>query len=191
MGCCAQCGSDDLCLCDAFVTPEQVVGSTLLDGLGPLVDCLRGLNTTLGARTYQVQLVWTRWTGGSRGRGQETLVQVLPLLPTPKVSALKAISLELTNAGQNEQGQLEVSELSPSYTEDLLMGRDGPVVRGQDLPPDMQFWWEIYQPEPGVTSPRRRFFPKSAPSYDATALQWRIQLVQQQRPRARDGRVLV
>lgn len=185
------CGSKSAgapCLC-AFTRVEDVVGATLVDALGPTIDCVRDLYTSLGLRAYEVSLVWTRWTGQERGVGNEYLVEVQTLLPTPKLSELSAITLELKEIGSNEQGSLTVTELSSRYSEDLLMGRAGPVPLGERIPSDTQFFWEVFLPTQKGEGIRRRFTPASAPSRRPGNFDWEIKLVEQEVPRLRDGRL--
>src|SRR5581483_8497539 len=110
--CCTRCGTAaavlapaacGLCGAKEFTTVEaaqaQPMG-TLIDQLTPTVDCLRDLQTQLGARQYEVTLVWTRWTGGERGVGDEYVVTALPMLPTPLVSDLDStLRRELQSIG--------------------------------------------------------------------------------------------
>ncbi len=175
------------CLCGAFTSVEDALGNTLVDALAPTIDCVRDLYTELGLRSYQVSLVWTRWTGGERGRGNEYIVEVLPLLPTPKLSELTGLEQELKEIGLNEQGNLTVSELSLRFTEDLLMGRGGPLPPGQPIPPDVNFFWEVYLPEKRGSGIRRRFFPASAPSRNGGEFEWSITLKEQEGQRLRNG----
>lgn len=185
---CASASSGGACLCE-FTRVEDVVGTTLIDSLGGVVDCVRDLYTTLGLRTYEVSLVWTRWTGGERGVGNEFVVQVLPLLPTPKLSDLSSLELQLKEIGSNEQGTLTVTELSSRYTEDLLLGRAGPLVSGEAIPPDVNFFWEVFLPSKRGEGIRRRFTPASAPSKRPDSFDWEIRLMQQDEARQRDGRL--
>jgi hypothetical protein len=191
MGCakCAGASQSTGCACGAFTTVESVLGYTVIDMLAPAVDCARDLYTQLGLRTYAVTLVWTRWSGGSRGRGQEFIVGTFAILPTPMVPDLTALSLELKEIGMNEQGSLTVSQISPRFGEDLLMGRDHVIPTGSKIPSDMDFFWEIYMPSPDGKGIRRRFFPSSAPSLDAGKFEWTIQLKEQEGSRARNGRL--
>lgn len=184
--CSASTGSGLPCSCAPFTLVEDVVGHSLVDELGEVVDCVRDLYTSIGLRTYQVSLVWTRWSGGERGRGQEFIAQEMPLLPTPLLM-LDGVELQLKELGLNEQGKITVSQLSPRFTEDLLLGRDGPIQRGRDLPPDVNFFWEVYTPERRGTGVRRRFFPAGVPSKNAGKFEWTIELTSQEGARLRDG----
>jgi hypothetical protein len=166
---------------------EDVVGATLIDALAPAIDCARDLYTSLGLRTYQVNLVWTRWSGGERGVGQETVLAVETLLPTPKLSGLGAVAIELKELGSSEQGSVTLSEISLRYSEDLLMGRGGPLPLGEPIPFDVQFYWELALPVGDGTAIRRRLTPNGVPERSGGKLQWSIQLNETEGRRARDG----
>lgn len=139
--------------------------------LAPAVDFARDMQTRLGLRTYEVALVWTRWSGGERHRGEEYLLRYTPLLPTPRVSTLTELKREPTSAGLLELGELRVSELSPRLDEFTLRGG----YDGAPTPPDVSFYWEVSTP---LSTPiaRRRFTLSSAPSYDAENLEWVVKL---------------
>lgn len=168
------CGADP-CACGPFtVLDADNVRSTLARELIPVIDCARDLFTSLGVRSYQVMLVKTQWSGGERGRGQESVVWEQMLLPTPKVAELTSIRRDLEALGTIEAGTLRVSEISARYSEDLLtgLGEDG-----SKLPKDMQFYWEVNFISPGTPSIRRRFIPKAAPSLNLAKIQWVVDLV--------------
>lgn len=195
--CCSSCGTTaplpavacGLCGSKDFTTVAQVnaMGS-LIAGLNPVVDCLRDLFTQLGARAYQISLVWTRWTGGDRGIGNEFLVRELALLPTPLVGGLdSSIRQQLTSIGIQEAGNLRVSELSPSLNEDLLMGRAVVLPLGADIPDDMSFYWEIFFPQVGANGVRRRFTPSGPPNKNPLNFEWTITLLRASDDRGRDG----
>jgi hypothetical protein len=188
MACTCRAASSGACLCE-FTSVESVAGNTLVDALTPVVDCVRDLYTQLGLRAYEVSLVWTRWTGQERGVGNEYVVWVERLLPTPKLSDLSALTLELKEIGTNEQGALTVTELSGRFSEDLLMGRGGPLPLGEEIPPDTNFFWEVSLPV-SAGAIRRRFTPASAPSRRPGSFDWEVRLMQQDSARLRDGRLL-
>lgn len=180
---CGLCGAKD------FTQVEDVIGiGTVIDSLTPLVDCLRDLQTQLGARQYEVSLVWTQWTGGERGTGAESVVKVLPLLPTPMVSNLDdGLRRELQMIGMEEVGNIRIRELSPRFNEDLLLGQAVVVPLGARIPADMSFYWEVFFPRVGSAGVRRRFQPKSAPNKTPTNFEWSIELVKVSEDRGRDG----
>lgn len=185
MVCCASCGSQ-VCQCDPTVLEGPEIGCTLVSSLAGTVDCVRDLYTSLGARPYQVMLVWTSWSGGARGRGVEEVVREELILPTPKISDLTDLRRDLSSVGTDESGSIRVTEISPKYTEDYLLGRsdDGAAIAA-----DQNFYWEVRFPRVDGLGVRRRFVPKSAPSLDALAFQWKISLLKASEDRMRTGDV--
>lgn len=161
------------------------IRKTLVASLVPCVDHIRDLYTSLGARVYEVALIHTRWTGGERGVGSEEVISDVPLLPTPRVSDLSAVQYQTYSLGGVEQGAINVSEISPRYTEDELMGR---LPQGGEIPLDQNFYWELRVPvSPGESGERRRFVPVSIPGLDPLRFQWMITLVRAQQDRSRSG----
>jgi hypothetical protein len=148
---------------------------------------VRDIYTQLGARQYEVTLVWTQWTGGERGVGAESVIKMLQILPTPEVGTLNSLQRELQSIGIDEVGSLRVTEISPRFNEDLLIGKDLVVRSGDTLPADMSFYWEVFFPRIGEFGLIRRFTPKSAPSKNATNFEWTIDLVKASENRTRDG----
>lgn len=186
---CTTCDFDPCQCCgeDFTVLEGRALERTLIASLGPCVDSIRDLYTCLGARPYQVNLVWTRWSGGERGCGVEDLIALQRLLPTPKVGDLKQMRKELSPIGLDEVGELFVSELSPRFNEDLLMGMDLVISTGCPIPKDVNFYWEVFFPTATGSGPRRRYVPKSAPSLNATRFQWTISLLKASEDRTRMG----
>ena len=185
----AQAVATDFCACPQSFheVDEQTIGNTLVANLTCTVDGIRDIYTTLGARQYQLSLVWTRWSGGERGVGDEDVVHREVLLPTPAVSALDAMDREVQMIGTQEVGKLKVSELSPRYSEDLLTGRSIVVRDGDPVPLDMNFYWEVFFPQQHTPGIRRRFTPISAPNKNPTGFEWTIMLERAVNDRSRDG----
>jgi hypothetical protein len=143
--------------------------------LTPVADKIRDLRTRLGGVPYRVFLVRTRWSGGHRGRGVEEVLTAQELLPTPKVMSLDGQTWVLHSVGLDEMGDVRVADISPAYTEDMLMGTG---AQGEPIPKDQQFFWEIVYPRPLPDAPvRRRYTPKSTPDYKPTRFGWSITLV--------------
>lgn len=167
------------------LTPGQM-RRTLGQNLIPVADTLRNLLTDFGLRPYTVTLLQTRWSSGERGEGVEVIIGQCPLLPTPRITDLTEVANIVTAAGLAEQGEIVLSRISGSYTEEQLRGI---WPDGQQTEPDSQFFYEVQFPEvaTGFPGERRRFFPTSAPYYDAPGLQWRIKLRKQRDDRSRDG----
>lgn len=148
----------------------------------PLADRLRDLLTRFGLRSYRVALVYVQWSGGERGVGVPSVVREVPLLPTPKVSTLASISEIVQPVGLDEVGSIELSQVSGRFTEEELrgLGQDG-----SELPPDMEFFYEVeFFPQEGQAQ-KRRFFPRSPPAYMAGRLQWVVRLEKANEDRAR------
>lgn len=175
---------------EVLFPPVTAVGlrGTLGQALIPAVDAIRQVNTLLGLRNYAVRVVTTRWTGGYRYTGFEEVVDVLSIVPTPKLEGLDAITRQPSTGGVLETGLVRVSEISGAYSEDNLLGtRDG----GHEPPEDVNVYWEIEIVQPnGAPTLRRRFQPASAPTYDGGAVQWSITLQQVQQAREPDGGIL-
>lgn len=185
MACCVSCGSQ-VCQCDPTVLSGSAIDCTLVASMTSTVDCIRDLYTSFGARPYQVMLVWTSWSGGVRGRGVEEIVREELILPTPKISDLTDLSRDLSAVGTDDSGSIRVTEISPKYTEDYLLGRPDD---GAAIATDQHFYWEVRFPRADGLGPRRRFVPKSAPSLDALAFQWKISLLKVSEDRMRNGDV--
>jgi hypothetical protein len=150
-----------------------------------VVDALRDLWTQLGARSYAVILVHTRWSGGAIGEGQEQIIDEKYILPVPKVSTATSLTHEASPIGTEDSGELTISEISPRYTENVLLGlgQDGtPLAEGT------QFYYEILNLD--GTAPennRRRFITASAPNYDPEAFEWTVRLTRVIGDRTRSG----
>lgn len=162
---------------------DTLLGSFFEDGC---LDELRQIAADLGARPYRVFLVRTSWSGGKRGRGVEVVIQETEVLPTPKVETLSSINLQMLDPGLDEQGNLSVTEISPRYTENQLLGRN---EDGTEIAENETFSWEISLSRGDRDSKkRRRFMIRGVPSYEATNLQWKVQLVRSGSDRESDGR---
>lgn len=150
------------------------------------LDELRQLAADFGARPYRVFLVRTQWTGGKRGRGVERVISETEILPTPKIETVASINLQMLDAGIDEQGSLSIAEISPRYTENQLLGRN---EDGTEIAENETFSWEISLSRGDRDSKkRRRFMMRGVPSYEATNLQWKVQLVRSGSDRESDGR---
>jgi hypothetical protein len=173
------------CFCStgAFTSVDDAAGG-LVASLGGCVDAIRDINTQFGARQYEVMLIWSKWSGGERGVGEEYVFKETKIEPTPKVGDLKSVSKELSAIGLEESGSLKVTEISPRYDEGFLLGRIDGEVPGEDV----NFYWEVRSvPREGAPVFRRRFFPKAAPGYDATKFQWTVSLIKADPDRTPEG----
>jgi hypothetical protein len=149
--------------------------NTLVRKLTHVADKVRDLGTKLGGYEYQVSLVRTRWSGGKRGNGTESVVSATPLLPTPKLISLDGQILTLQAVGLDEVGTVIVRQISPAYTEDELRGL-GP--QGEPIPPDQNFYYEIVLPRPlPEAAVRRRYQLRGTPDYQPTRFGWSVTLL--------------
>lgn len=148
-----------------------------------VVDSIRDLYTCFGARAYKIVRVRTRWSGGRRGEGVEEVIEEVELLPTPLIDDLTTLINVASRVGGNEEGIIEVTEVSPRYSEDFLTGK---LSDGQETPTDEQFYYEISLPQ-GGSFIRRRFVLNSAPSKEPLAFQWKLELTKVDEDRSRRG----
>jgi len=162
---------------------------TLARDLVTTVDSLRDIYTQFGLRPYVVSLIKTRWSGGKRGQGVESLIgNPITLLPTPKISDMSAVAEIVTPVGLDEFGSIMLSEVSGSYTEDFLRGADD---EGRPPSIDEQFYFEIEFPPAcaGGNGDRRRFLMSAAPMYFPDKFQWNLRLERARQDRTRNGDV--
>jgi len=151
------------------------------------VDRLRDIPVRFGLRPYEVHVVRTRWTGGERGVGYEVVIFDEAVLPTPLITSLDGVSRVVNIVGLDEIGSVRLEQVSGRYAEGYLSGTD---ENGNPPDPDTNFYYEVQFPTPGTITdgaPRRRFFPSSAPSYDASRFQWSLSLERSHVDRLNDG----
>lgn len=161
---------------------KTLLGEFALDGC---LDDLRQIAVDLGARPYRVFLVRTRWSGEERGEGVETVISEEELLPVPKVEAMSPINRSLMDGGIDEVGGLQITEISPRYTEQQLLGYSS---LGQQVPQNETFSWEItLMRGDDEVHTRRRFLVQGTPSYQAEELQWSVRLTRAGSDRTDDG----
>lgn len=159
------------------------ISNALIPDLTDVVDDLRDLYTELGARPYEVTLVWTQWSGGSRDVGVEQVVKQCPLLPTPRVSDLSNMQKEVMSIGNEEIGSIRISEISPRFTEDELVGGSND---GYPIPADQNFYYEVFFPRARGPGVRRRFTVDGVPNYHPTRFQWMVNLRRAYEDRSRN-----
>jgi len=162
-------------------------GDTLLGSFvgDDCLDEIRQLNADLGARPYRVFLVRTRWSGKRRGQGVESVLEETEILPTPKVAEFSAIQRQLLDIGTDEQGGMNISEISPRYTEWQLLGLnpDGSAIAENET-----FSWEISLSRGDAgDKKRRRFMVQGVPGYNASRLEWTVRLIRAGSDRAAGG----
>jgi len=171
--------------CRFTVATAGLVSNSLMGELIPIVDCIRDLQTELGNRPYRVRLVRTTWSTGVRGRGVESVVFTRDILPTPLVVDMTSLAEVVTAVGVNEQGTVQLQEISGRYTEDQLLGED--AVGNPPGPGDNIYFEITFYRRDGLPAELRRFVKQSAPYYKASGFQWNITLVQANETRNRDG----
>jgi hypothetical protein len=165
------------------VTSSQAKKTLVRRFIG-LADSLRDLLTKFGLREYRVSIIRVEWSGGKRGRGMPVVLSEKVILPTPKISSFDALTEFVQPVGLDELGSVELSQISGSFTEEDLRGTSN---EGDNIPPDQEFYYEVeFFPHNGP-SQKRRFFPRSAPTYFPGRLQWTIRLEKANEDRDRGG----
>jgi len=149
------------------------------------VDSLRDLYTSFGLRPYLVRIIRTKWSGGRRGAGQESVYREMLLEPTPRVMDLDGLTEILQPVGLDEVGGINVDQISGRYSEDELKGA---IPDGDPIDKDENVFYEIEFPQPdGRPNIRRRFLLRSAPFYEADNYQWGVRLERSHEDRSRQG----
>jgi hypothetical protein len=165
------------------VTSSQAK-KTLARRFVPLADSLRDLLTKFGLRAYKVTIIRVEWSGGKRGRGTPGIIEERTILPTPKISSFDALTELVQPVGLEELGSVELSQISGTFTEEQLRGTSN---EGDSIPQNQEFFYEVeFFPHEGP-SQKRRFYPRSAPTYFPGRLQWSIRLEKANEDRARNG----
>lgn len=131
------------------LSPAQA-SRTLAHRLAPRIDRLRQISTRLGVRPYNVNLVWGRWNGRARGEGVFSVIKSIPLLPNPKVEDLSAIALDPRSAGVLPVGSVRLTEISATYTHDMLIGLWVPTQPTDRLPENVEFFYELVEDGRGL-----------------------------------------
>lgn len=160
-------------------------GKTLAQKLIPTVDGIRNLSTKFGIRPYTLKVVRVRWTGSQRYEGTPTVVDEMPILPTPLIVDLSTMQEVNTPVGLDEVGTILVTEISGAYTDEQLRFQsragDGPEIQ-------LEVFYEIEFRQPnGSPGDKRRFFIRSAPQYWAAKCMWQIRLERQRPDRNANG----
>jgi len=105
-------------------------------------DRLRQIAVKFGLRPYRVFLVWTRWTGGEHGAGEEVEMRRVELLPSPQVKT--SVQRTLLNPGVFPTGTVAVSRVSATYPNALLTGEQPPAgAEGEGLKKPWDFFYEL------------------------------------------------
>ncbi len=171
---------------DGFTTSTvELLRRSLGQRLIPVIDRVRDVSTQLGMRPYRVHVTRTRFAGPRRGVGIETVIHRMEILPTPLVVDMRSLTEVVTSAGLNEQGTVQLQQVSGRYTEEQLMGL-GP--NGGQVAPNETVYYEIeFFRRDGAPSEHRRFQRDSVPTYNATQVQWMVTLVNVLEDRSRGG----
>lgn len=154
---------------------------------------LRQLSTRFGLRSSRVFLVWVRWTGDERGEGRAQEPVRVELLPTPRIRDQTSVVYNPLAGGVLPVGTLRVDLVSVEYTSDQLEGRAVPGrPRGEAVPADWDFFYEVVEDGRGDNPPEReRFRIFGKPSRDEGAMGWVLLLERTAEDLSRDGRVQV
>lgn len=98
--------------------------SVLVDSLVPdVIDGLReDLHPAFGVRAYRVYRVLRTWSGKTVGEGSHT-DSAAELRPQPKVSVWSGLRYVQANCGIREMGDVQLSEVSLTYTAEQLEPR--------------------------------------------------------------------
>ncbi len=156
------------------------VPRTLASRLVPTADRIRELYSVFGTRPYLCYLLHIAWPG-DRGVGKPTVLSRTQIKPTPLVVNMDGTTEVLFSTGLTEQGGILVTQISPRYTEDDLMGVRMPEMVDPVLPATnssrRQFFWEIAENRPSTPTPQRRLYvPSNVPMLSRDGFQWKIAL---------------
>lgn len=155
----------------------------MADCLVSVADDIRGaVHGALGTRPYAVATVLRVWSGSRRGEGIPQLT-VTAIEPTPMVEALGANIHRPT--GQDEEGEIMVSEISQTYTEAELYHRQGPLRDNEE------FYWRIQEGH-GLGASTRWYIPSSPPKarrgdMGSDEADWTIELRRVEDPEFTEG----
>lgn len=145
-----------------------------------LADKLRDLLVKFGLRSYNVRIVYTRWSGGERFKGQEYVVKTLPILPTPKLEGIGSLDETITAIDSQEFGSVKLSRISGRISEEELTGH---MRDGAPLADDETMWWEIEFLSHTGSASKRRFSMAGVPEYHL--LSWTVTLERSREDRTR------
>lgn len=164
------------------IRPNPAPQLSLVESLYGVADDLRQLYTDFGMRPYRVWSVVYRWTGGGDGLGDLELVSELEFLPTPRVD-LQPLRSEIKPAGEVTRGTVELSEISPRYTERQITGAllDRALTAGEVA------FVEIRVDARDGATVRRRVTIADVPWRDPDKFSWRVTGYVQEQARTLDG----
>lgn len=164
-------------------------GKTLAARLGRVVDAGRAIDARLGFRPYRTFLVWMKWSGDERGEGNRVVACRSEILPTPKIDDLSGVGKSKAGAGTFGTGSIKVSEISASYTREILMGTVIPDSPESEVPQPYEFFWEVMEDDRhGPARVRHRFSVSAEPAFSAEDSGWTVMLAAQSDPPDADGK---
>ncbi len=120
------------------------------------IDRARQQLVKQGFRPYNVDLVFTKWTGATRGDGTEQEYKRIALTPSPKVIDLSAVTLGPVATGVMPMGSIRLDKVSACYTSDILEGRLDPA-HAAGTPEPFGFYYEVYEDGRNGTAERMKF----------------------------------
>jgi len=102
------------------------------DKLIDVIDKIRRvIHTKLGTRTYRVQVVTRRWSGGEVGVGTPTIT-ILEIEPRPRVERHEGD--RLSPGGRENQGDADITQISLRYSAEELQ---------PPTPPGTEVAWRV------------------------------------------------
>lgn len=166
----------------AQLTPAQAYAS-VANTTARVVDIARQSLVTQGFRPYNVDLVWSKWLGGERGRGEEKSYKRIAITPSPRVTDLTSINMSPVSTGVLPVGSLRLDRISACFTSDILMGR---LAAQEGTAEPYDFYYEVYEDGRSGTSQRMKFKPASQPHRKSFG--WVITIERISADAARDGK---
>lgn len=142
--------------------PGSTFDSSLVDDLVPTVDSLRSeLLPAFGVRAHRVYLVRRQWSGAKRSVGTVSVLSEVEMLPPPLIKdgapRTSEQRYELKSHGRDEEGEVEASEISLTYTEAELTGGV--------IPAREEFFWKVVDAH-GQAQSTRYYVPAAPPRVD-------------------------
>lgn len=173
--------------------PGRPWSKRLAANLIPTVNSLREMAEGFGTISYEVWLVWLRWSGSTRGEGQPSIEREVRITPTPHVASPSAVKYRYEPAGMVRAGDMILDRIPlpkpgtedhpTSPTSDLLTGVKPYLDRR--LPANVQFVWELRGVQKGTQT--LRFGIAGEPWHDGARFQWVMALKHIDPDTSRDG----
>ena len=156
--------------------------TTTAQRLSKVMDRANQRMVQLGFRPYNVDLVWSRWTGGERGAGFEEPFKRVAITPSPIVTDLSNIALSPVATGILPMGSLKLDRIGVCYTSDELMGR---LTGEPGTPEPFDFYIEVREDGRSGTGDRMKFRPSTTPHRGLYG--WSMSIERISADAARDG----